>query len=138
MEYKRQIKQRKPIHLRNFDYKGSACVYFITMCTANKQSYFQNDKIARVIVDELEYRRTVKEIRLFCYSVMPDHLHILLSLTEAYQKRLQNWVSAFKRFTARAVNRLFGIKPLWQRNFYEHIVRKEESLLEIAEYILNC
>lgn len=68
---------------------------------------------------------------------MPDHLHVLLSLGEGYRKSLQNWVSAFKRYTSRAANELFDIRPLWQKNFYEHTVRKEESLFDIAEYILN-
>ncbi|MBW1706986.1 MAG: transposase [Deltaproteobacteria bacterium] len=131
------IKQRKQIHLRNFNYKGSSFVYYITICTSKKQPYFQNEKITKVIADEMEFRRANKEVRLFCYCIMPDHLHMLLSFTEDYHKTLQNWVSAFKRYTTRVVNELYGIKPLWQKNFYDHIVRKEESLLKIAEYILN-
>jgi REP element-mobilizing transposase RayT len=68
---------------------------------------------------------------------MPDHIHLLLSLTDNYQKSLSNWVAAFKRYIARLVNELFDIKPLWQTNFYDHVVRRDESLLEIAKYILN-
>jgi REP element-mobilizing transposase RayT len=68
---------------------------------------------------------------------MPDHLHLLLSLSEHYQRSLQNWVAAFKRYNARIVNLLYEISPLWQKNFYEHIVRKDESLFKITEYILN-
>ena len=96
-----------------------------------------NDKIAKIIEDEMEYRREVNGVILFCYCIMPDHLHILLSLTNNYKKSLQNWVSAFKSYTARIVNTSFCIKPLWQKNFYDHVVRKEESLIKIAEYIVN-
>ena len=46
-------------------------------------------------------------------------------------------MSAFKRYTTRVINELFGIKPLWQKNFYDHVVRKEEPLIKIAEYIVN-
>jgi REP element-mobilizing transposase RayT len=132
-----KIKHRKKLRLSNFGYKGSSFVYFITICTANKQPYFLNDEIAKTIADEMEFRKINKEIKLFCYCIMPDHLHVLLSLTEDYQKKLQDWVSAFKRYTAKITSQSFGIKPLWQRNFYDHIVRKEESLLKIAEYIVN-
>ncbi|MBI2485814.1 MAG: transposase [Deltaproteobacteria bacterium] len=132
-----KIKQRGKLRLTDFDYKGNEFVYFITICTADKQPYFLNDKIATIIADEIEFRRIKKEIKVFCYCIMPDHLHILLSLTEDYRKRLQDWVSAFKRYTAKIASELFGIKPLWQKNFYDHIVRKEESLLTIAEYIVN-
>ena len=131
------IKPRKKLHLRNFDYTSNAFVYFITICAANKQPYFLNDKVAKIIEDEMEFRRNINQIKLFCYCIMPDHLHILLSLTDDYQKSLQNWVASFKRYTARVINELFAIKPLWQKNFYDHIVRKEESLLKIAEYIVN-
>ena len=159
------------MHLKYFDYKGIAFVYFITICSADKQSYFSNDKIAKIVADEMEYRRMNKEIKLFCYCIMPDHLHILLSLTDDYsrgcsmnspigsfgertlqertlqertlqertlqERTLQNWVSAFKRYTTRNIKNLFSINLLWQKNFYDHIVRKEESLLKITEYIIN-
>ena len=62
---------------------------------------------------------------------------MLLSLTDEDQKSLINWVSAFKRYASRNINGSYGIKPLWQKNFYDHVVRKEESLIKIAEYIVN-
>jgi REP element-mobilizing transposase RayT len=125
------------MHLKDFDYTNDNYVYFVTICAENKQHYFVNTKITKVIEDELKFREITKEINLLCYCIMPDHLHILLSLTEDYHKSLQNWVSAFKRYTTRVINELFGIKPLWQKNFYDHVVRKEESLIKIAEYIVN-
>lgn len=127
---------RSNVENKYFDYKGDF-VYFITICTANRRPHLSNERIANVVADELEFRRINREIELFCYCIMPDHVHILLSLTADYQKSLQNLVSAFKRYTAKATNELSGVKPLWQKNFYDHVVRKEESLLQIAEYILN-
>lgn len=128
---------RKRVHLNNFDYKSSSYVYFITLCTASKQPHFLNNRIAKIVEEEMELRRARKEIRVFCYCIMPDYLHMLLSLADNYQKSLQNWVSAFKRFTGKVINELCNTKPLWQKNFYDHIVREDESLLEIAKYILN-
>lgn len=130
------MKQRKTPHLSNFDYKGRY-VYFVTICTAHRRPCFLNDNMAVIIEDEMKFRRDANEIKLFCYCIMPDHVHLLLSLTDDYQKSLQNWVAAFKRYTARIINKSFGIKPLWQKNFYDHVVRKEESLRKIAEYIVN-
>lgn len=139
-------RHRKNIRLEGFDYKGSAYVYFITICTHDKQHFFSNFKVANIIKDEIGHRM-INETKLFCYSIMPDHLHMLLSLTENYTKKgadksvgkrtLQNWVSAYKRYTSRIANQLFEIKPLWQKNFYDHIVRNEESLIKVAEYIVN-
>jgi REP-associated tyrosine transposase len=85
----------------------------------------------------MEFRRGKKEIRVFCYCFMPDHLHLLFSLGEDYPKRMQDWVSSFKRYTAKKIFELYGVRSLWQKNFYDRIVRKEESLLEIAKYIVQ-
>ena len=139
------FRQRKQIHLKGFEYSSHRYVYFVTICAADKQLYFSKPNISELIIKELEYRRLSKEIKLFCYCIMPDHLHILISLEEAYTKRvgafgertLQNWISAFKRHTSRMVVQRCDIKPLWQNNFYDHVVRREESLVEICEYILN-
>ena len=60
-----------------------------------------------------------------------------MALREDYGKSLQNWVAAFKRYTARVVNMMFEVSPLWQRNFFDHVIRKEESLIRVAEYILQ-
>jgi REP element-mobilizing transposase RayT len=141
----KELKQRKQIHLKDFDYCSHEYVFFLTLCTADKQPFFSDSRVANLIVEELEHRRKNHEIKLFCYCLMPDHLHLLISLNENYSKKqgafgertLQNWVAAFKRYTARITMQMYNIKPLWQQNFYDHVVRREESLVEICSYVLN-
>ena len=133
----KKVQGRKRLHLTNFDYKGSTHIYFVTVCTADRQSLFLDKKLAKVLEDEIEFRREKKEIKIFCYCIMPDHLHILLSLTDDYRKNLQDWVSSFKRYTAKIAKEEQNIKPLWQRNFFDRIVRTEESIPGFVQYILN-
>lgn len=141
----KELRKRKQIHLKEFDYSSHEDIFFLTICTANKQDYFSDPRISKIIIDELEHRRANQEIRLFCYCIMPDHLHMLIRLNESYTKKkgafgertLQNWVSAFKRYTAKILREMGNVKPFWQSNFYDHVVRKDESLLEICSYILN-
>ena len=59
--------------------------------------------------------------------LMPDHLHLLISATPLLG--LADTVGSWKRFTARFV----GIR--WQRDFFEHRLRRDESFSEKAEYI---
>jgi len=133
------------MHLKGFNYGSHECVFFVTICTAEKKPYFSKPNMCRVIIDELEYRLSKKEIRLYCYCIMPDHLHILLSLEQNYaskngafgERTLQNWVSTFKRYTGRMAKQAHYVWPLWQKNFYDHVVRKDESLVGICSYILN-
>ncbi|OGS22139.1 MAG: hypothetical protein A2252_04650 [Elusimicrobia bacterium RIFOXYA2_FULL_39_19] len=130
--------KRKQIHLKDFDYSNTNFVFFLTLCTSKKQNVFANSEIANCLVNEIDFRFTkLKEITVFAYCIMPDHLHLLLKLNEGYGKTLQGWVAAFKRHTTKTILQNAFVKPLWQTNYYEHIVRKDESLNKIAEYIVN-
>jgi REP element-mobilizing transposase RayT len=128
--------KRKKIQLKDFDYSGDGIIYFITICTFNSIEYFSNHDIAKAIESELEFRRN-DEIHLFCYCIMPNHIHILISFKENYKKNLKIWVSSFKRYSQKIVNEKFSIKKLWHVNFYDHIVRKSEDMANIAQYILQ-
>ena len=90
-------------------------------------------------------------IELDEFVVMPNHIHGIVVINMAGLKRaglapartrchgLPEIVRQFKTFSARRINALRktpGV-PLWQRNYYEHIVRNEEDYLRIAEYIIN-
>jgi putative transposase len=127
---------RKKIRLKNFDYRHGFA-YFITICTCEKQPFFKDVRIAELIDKEIKYRILQKEVIIYCYCIMPNLIHLLLSLADTYIKPLGNWVSAFKRHTAKSVKEKFNIIKLWQVNFYDHVLRDEESMQTISEYILN-
>ncbi len=131
------LPKRKQTHLSNFDYANPHSIYFVTICAHERQPYFLNKNVTKLIVDEIDYRvNVIREVSIPVYCIMPDHLHMLLKLQPIYGRTLQNWISAFKRYTAREINDRFSIRPVWQKNFYEHIVRKEESLENIVNYIV--
>ncbi len=135
---KEELPKRKKIHLECFDYSDCDSVFFVTLCSYDKQQYFTRKEITKIIIDEIDFRVTcAREVTVFTYCVMPDHVHLLLKLKEEYGKSLHNWVAAFKRYTARAIGEQFDVRPLWQKNFYEHVVRKQESLEKIAQYIVD-
>jgi len=71
---------------------------------------------------------------------MPDHLHILIQAGEN-PKDLKRFVQGFKSHCTVATRSVAtGVATnmkLWQRGFYEHILRKAENIADIAEYIVN-
>ena len=78
--------RRKRIHLEDICYGSTVNIYFLTICTVKKQPHFSNPALCKIIVDALEHRHKNKEMKLFCYCIMPDHLHLLMSLDENYLK----------------------------------------------------
>jgi len=94
------------------------------------------------------------------FSILPNHIHGIIWIKEKNetQKNGFEWdgaglepaptrkqtplseiVRQFKTFSARRINEIRGTpgQSVWQRNYYEHIIRDEESYGRIAEYILN-
>jgi putative transposase len=82
-------------------------------------------------------------IELDAFIVMPNHVHGIIVLKElpAAQKRfaLPQIVRYFKTYTARRINLLRRTEdvPVWQRDYYEHIVRDVDELNAIRNYIEN-
>ena len=131
------LPNRKRLRLINFDYSQPDYVYFVTIRTDGFYQFFENRDLAEAVLKALKFRTDRGDITLYSFCLMPDHLHLLLSLNETYKKSLQDWVSEFKRFTTVTAKSEFGITHLWQVNFYDHIVRGEESLSTIADYIVS-
>ena len=84
--------------------------------------------------------------------VMPNHIHGILMITGNSNvgaglkpapttkcHALPEIVRAFKTFSARRINEIRNTlgTPVWQRNYYEHIIRNEIDLEEIRKYIQN-
>ncbi len=128
--------KNRSLRLKSFNYSQSYRAYFLTICTTNKEAYFSKDKICSKILSSLKTACEQGEYRLLAYCLMPDHLHILIH-GEEKPKDLRTWVRDFKKYTTRVCKADIEINKLWQRSYYEHIVRKDEDLLKKAEYIVN-
>ncbi len=82
-------------------------------------------------------------IKLHTYVIMPNHIHFIIELidvneNEGGQRRppLQKIIQGLKSVTARKCFK-FGYRTIWQRNYYEHIIRNEKEYIKILEYIQN-
>jgi REP element-mobilizing transposase RayT len=66
---------------------------------------------------------------------MPNHLHLLVEGKQT-GSNLIKFISNFKQATGYYYKRKYQT-PLWQVNFYEHVLRKEEQTYKVAYYIFN-
>jgi len=76
------------------------------------------------------------------YIVMPNHLHSIVLIVKDNADTLGNYIGRFKSYTTHLYNSQFQHddkldKLLWQRNYYDHIIINEVSLLKIRDYIAN-
>ena len=151
----KKLPSRKRNRLLNFDYSTEGA-YFITICTQNRR-----ECLCRIVggdvpdappKTELSFcgkivDKYIKQINAFydCltidrYVIMPNHVHLILSVSGNGTSRtssptkqhstVSRLVSALKRFS----NKECGF-PLWQRSYYDHVIRDVKDYNEIADYI---
>ena len=104
--------------------------YFITVsCKQRDENQLARSTVANNIFETIKHRNAEGIWYAHLALLMPDHVHLLLSFPQR-EKRVQSVVSKWKEWTAKT------LKIEWQRDFFEHRLRKEESFREKADYIL--
>ncbi len=117
-------------------YQKQGIVWFITIRAYLFQSPFVRNDLNQMIIDTLTETSTTYQCHIFVYCLMPDHLHLLASPREQDASVL-TFIERFKGKTTNQSWRLGWKGTLWQPNFYDHGLRKEENFREIANYILQ-
>jgi putative transposase len=152
MPYDPDKHHRRSIRLKGFEYSRSA-VYFVTICVQNRACLFgtisQHQMLLNaagkmVSVEWLALPARFPSVILDEYVVMPNHFHgiIYMPPDSIEHPTLGKIIGAFKSLVNN--NYITGVKTqdwtpfnkrLWQRNYYEHIVRDDLTLQKIQQYI---
>jgi REP element-mobilizing transposase RayT len=104
--------RRDSLRLRSFDYSARR-IYFITIVVSERKQVFLDRRLAQSVVDCLLKLRQQMRFNLYCYCLMPDHLHALIGAGIS-GKSLGEICGAFKSLTTRAYWQWYEGK-LWQR-----------------------
>lgn len=78
-------------------------LYFITTKAEQHARLFMREVIIRIILDSLHYIHTSKQIKLFVFVIMPNHIHLICQFVEEYS--ISDMMRDFKRHTARQIIR---------------------------------
>src|SRR5262249_43330460 len=88
MNYSDLRPERKLPRLPAAVYAMTGCEFFFTVCARHQGEPFRNETLAALVVKSLLWTRQRYHWRLFCYCLMPDHLHLVCALTDAEVKYL--------------------------------------------------
>ncbi len=122
----------KSIRLDRVSYAGRQC-YFLTLCCFDRHPVFANPNRCTWLLNLLRSESAARSFAIHAYCVMPDHFHFLAEGTEP-SSDLLNFVKSFKLKTSR-IYQSETSHILWQKKFYDHILRSHESLESVAWYI---
>jgi len=156
------LRRRRSRRLKGYDYSQSGA-YFITICTHNRECTFGHildgemglNDAGRIVAEEWMKSADIRnEIELDAFVVMPNHVHGIIVIdcrgtarrAPTYERfgkpaagSIPTIVRAFKSACTKRINELRGAPgaKLWQRNYYEHVIRDESDLNRIRQYILD-
>ncbi len=127
--------KRKSPRLEGFDYDEPRC-YFVTICTVRRRAVFAEARLNRAVLALMANHAHGEGVILHAYSLMPDHLHLLVELPDVGLSR-SKWVGRLKGLVSTTAREMGFRGRLWQGRFYDHILRKEECIERVADYIVH-
>jgi putative transposase len=124
--------QHKNIRLNPVMYIGRRS-YFVTLCCSARRPVFANRDRAIWFIENLRKQSGDYGFVVHAYCVMPDHVHLLVTGTGAASDLLA-FLRNLKQTTAHEYLHKFG-RALWQKKFYDHILRPRDNSANVALYI---
>jgi REP element-mobilizing transposase RayT len=151
MKYNPELHHRRSIRLPGYDYSQPGA-YFVTVCTHNRDLLLESAAAQEAVLATWQELLTrFPTLALDEFVIMPNHVHGIVILgtgrslrgaasrapTSRVRPTLGEVVLAFKSLSAIKVNTILNRTGLrfWQRNYYEHVIRDEDELSRVRQYI---
>lgn len=141
---------RKTQRLQNYNY-ASYGIYFVTICTYEHRNLFWSDTpcvlngAGEMLVGWIkELSKEYPCLHTDCYAVMPNHVHLILFLHREGEASMPEMLDWFKTMTSN--DYICGVKAgayapfhkrVWQRGYYDHVVRNGMDLDATRDYVMN-
>ena len=120
--------------LGRLDFTYENCpIYFVTACTANRRQLLHNhtthDAFRGFAASAVDYGAWVGR-----YVLMPDHCHLFVALDDE-RLSLSQWMKSMKGVLSAQWRSAGIVPPYWQKGFFDHVLRSEESYSEKWNYV---
>ena len=125
--------RRKRIRLPLDAYHKPEAWYFLTICCRDKAPLFETSGARDVMRQALLETATIHSVEIATYTILPNHTHLICS---AGRKGLIAFVRDFKLRATTEFRRRYGHPSPWQKSFFDHKIRSEESFQQKCDYVL--
>lgn len=139
---KEKLPIRKRLRIKYYDYTKEN-MYFVTICIKDRLELLGKIKSENNVIELTKEGNTAKQninniekryenIIIDEYVVMPNHIHMILIIKSKAKNNLSRIIKQYKRSISKEIG-----YSIWQKSFYEHIIRNEKEYMQIKEYIQN-
>lgn len=115
--------------LRKGRYSQVNRIYHITTSTKNRTPIFSDFTAARKLISTIRKSDDLNFTKTLAFVVMPYHVHWLMQLEN--NATVQRIIRSMKSQSAKAIG-----MPIWQTGYFDHAIRKDEDIQNIARYIV--
>jgi len=123
----------RPGRLKGFEYVGFV-TYFVTICTEKHLRAFADVDFGRWAVAQLLRQAGLRNFEVSAYCLMPDHVHLLLR-GRSEDADLRSFIISWNTRTAFQWRQQHQ-SQLWQKGYFDRVLRKSDDFFGIARYIL--
>jgi putative transposase len=110
-------------------------LYFITVCCADRRPVLLSAPSVETLTRSWQASAEVNGWTVGRYVIMPDHVHFFARAQPA-GKSLSGFMRDWKRWTANRIIKIDQLKPpLWQPEFFDHVLRSAESYSAKWDYV---
>ena len=145
-----ELPKRKSNRLESYDYSSTGA-YFVTVCTLKRQNYFWSkvgttsgrppdielSSCGKIVCEAIQnITIAYPELSVDSYVIMPNHIHLLLRVRADERGRpmvaptISRVIKQLKGYVSKQIG-----KTIWQKSFYDHIIRDREDYEEHLKYI---
>ena len=136
---------RKQIRLKYYNYANKG-YYFITICTKNRECILSKIELngkhqhistltseGKIVIKYIhEIEKKYINVNVNEYIVMPNHIHMILQIQVNENITVSKIIQQFKGIITKHLG-----YSIWQKSFYEHIIRDNDEYIKIKQYIKN-
>lgn len=131
--YGEQASGHRALRRGRFSIPGQT--YLVTFTTHQRVQIFKEDGNAALVARSLHGLKIWRDTKLLAWILMPDHLHLLITLSHA--ETLQGVVQKVKSNTARELkSNDLGLGQVWASAFHDRALRRDEDIRDVARYMV--
>ena len=151
-----ELQKRRPLRMQGYDYSEQG-LYFLTVCVKDKEKILcdivgggvldaprpELTAVGKIVDKYIKSINNTQNVTIEKYVIMPDHIHLLVFVeNEGYygtsrtpsptNNIIPKTISGFKRLCNKEIG-----KNIWQRGYYDHVIRNEADYGKHFDYIEN-